>query len=364
LRISNVNHADAPEQAAESALESAPDAPPASVETTLQAALTEESAEKIFIEIGRELRMRRELLSLTHEEVERHIHVRAVFIDALERGDFVQLPSAVQTRGMLANYSDFLDLDTDALLLRFADSLQASHRARHPRAPGSARQSLPVKPRVPPLRSFVAGDLIFGLAVVFMVVALIVWTLGRVFEEQAVPVALPTVPSVSDVLAGTSMPPVAQEVTLIPVEDTPLATEEPAGLPEATEAVPAFDPDIPVNITVVATERTFMRVLVDGEEIFNGRVTPGVVYTYEATTTIRLLAGNGAALRVTYNGRDLGLLGTFGEVVEFIYAADEIVTPLPAASATPTASPVVSQTPSPTVSPTPTAGRTPTGTAP
>ena len=44
------------------------------------------SSQEIFIDIGRQLRERREMLSLIIEEVERHIHVRAAFLRALERG--------------------------------------------------------------------------------------------------------------------------------------------------------------------------------------------------------------------------------------------------------------------------------------
>ncbi len=315
----------------------------------------DETAEKIFAEIGMELRRRRELLSLTPEEVDHHIHIREVFIRAMERGDFSQLPSAVQTRGMLANYAAFLDLDTDALLLRFADSLQASHRARHPVMPGSKRPSFPVKPKVPPLRGFVAGDLLFGLALVVLVVALIVWGLGRVFADQAERVVLPTAPSISDVLAGTSNPLPTQAVIPIPVLDTPVVTEAVSPTAEANLEVPAFtteDPNVAVRVTISVVERTFMRVMLDGEQAFNGRVVPGAAYTYEATTTIQVLTGNGAALRVTYNGRDLGLLGDFGQVVSFIYTANTIITPAPPApSSTPSLPVTVTSTP--TLTPTP-----------
>jgi len=310
----------------------------------------DETAEKIFAEIGLELRRRRELLSLTPEEVDHHIHVRDVFIRALERGDFSQLPSAVQTRGMLANYATFLDLDTDALLLRFADSLQASHRVRYPVIPGKVRQSFLVRPKVPSLRSFMAGDLIFGLLLVVMVVALIVWGLGRIFTDQAETVTLPTAPSISDVLAGTSNPLPSQEVTLIPVLDTPVAEVVITPTPEFDLEVPPADSSVPVRVTIVAVERAFMRVMLDGEEAFNGRVVPGAAYTYEATTTIEVLTGNGAALRVTYNGRDLGLLGTFGQVANYIYTANAIVTPLP--PVLPTSTPTRPVSPTPTLSPT------------
>ena len=72
------------------------------------------------------------MLSLTLEEIERHTRMRAQFMDALEKGNFDELPSPVQTRGMLSNYASFLDLDVDDILLQFADALQARHRERYP----------------------------------------------------------------------------------------------------------------------------------------------------------------------------------------------------------------------------------------
>ncbi len=89
------------------------------------------SADMIFAEIGAQLRARREMISLTADEVERHTKLRAVFVKALEDGALDKLPSPVQTRGMLANYATFLDLDTDTILLRFADFLQARRHEKY-----------------------------------------------------------------------------------------------------------------------------------------------------------------------------------------------------------------------------------------
>src|SRR5690606_2672568 len=117
---------------------------------------------QILREIGRVLRQRRELLSLHFDEIERNTHVKAHYLDALERGALDELPSTVQTRGMLANYATFLDLDVDALLLRFADALQARHRERNPHKP-ARKPGQPILANMPPVRSFMAGDLIFGV---------------------------------------------------------------------------------------------------------------------------------------------------------------------------------------------------------
>jgi hypothetical protein len=91
---------------------------------------------------------------------------------------------------------------------------------------------------------------------------------------------------------------------------------------------------------------------VDGELVFEGRTIPGNAYPFEAEQTIEILAGNGSALRVIYNQRDMGLLGGFGQIASFIYTADEILIPTPALSPTVTITPFVS--PTPTITPSPT----------
>jgi cytoskeletal protein RodZ len=329
--------------------------------TASSATVPTESPEEIFVEIGQRLRKRRELLSLAVDEIERNIRVRGVFIRALEEGAFDRLPSAVQTRGMLANYAAFLDLDTDALLLRFADAIQAGHRMRYPEKPGGNKSPMRVSPSLPPLRSFIAGDLIFGISIAVLLITMAVWGVNRIFSTQsAEQVTLPTAPSISDVLATSQQPTVEQEVTLIPAADTPFL-EVVINTPEATLETPAFNPAINVQVNVVVVERTFLRVLVDGEEVLNGRVTPGATYTYEASDLVEILTGNAAALRITYNGRDLGLMGNFGEVANRIYTAEGVVTPTPVvpptATPTPTSTPTLSSTASATPkSPSPTPG--------
>jgi hypothetical protein len=108
-----------------------------------------------------------------------------------------------------------------------------------------------------------------------------------------------------------------------------------------------------VQVNLVAVERTFMRVVADGKEVFNGRVVPGTAYPFEAEEQIEILVGSGAAIRIVYNGRDLGLLGGLGQVVSNIYRANEIITPT--AQPTPTATitvPATSTLP-PTLTPVP-----------
>ena len=313
------------------------------------------SSLEIHREIGQQLRRRRELLSLTHEEIEQHIHVRAEFLKGLEEGALDELPSPVQSRGMLANYAAFLDLDADALLLRFADALQQGHRERYPEPTGRSRSPLSVSPKLPPLRIFIAGDMIFGIGVAVLLGVFAVWGLGRVITIQSQLNADGEAPSIPDVLADTAVPTGLQDVTVIPAADGPFASITPIAITEVSG--PGADANLRLNI--VAVELAYMRVTVDGKVVFDGRVSRGTAYPFDAQDRVEILTGNAAALRITYNGRDLGLMGNFGEVVDRVYTAQGVVTPTSTQPPTATATPDFTRTPSMTPSATPSLTRTP-----
>ena len=174
---------------------------------------TAQPSDEIFAEIGQELRERREMLSLTQEEIERHTHVRAEFLEGLELGALDELPSLVHTRGILANYAAFLDLDVDTVLLRFADGLQARHREHRPQwQPPRTRPWIAVHTSLPPVRSFIASDLIFGVGVAVVLLLFAVWGISRVMSTRTSTQARATSPSISDILAGTSVATVARRL--------------------------------------------------------------------------------------------------------------------------------------------------------
>lgn len=309
------------------------------------------SSEEIIGNIGLQLRQRREMLSLTLEEIERHTRMRAQFLRTLENGDFEKLSSPVQARGMLSKYAGFLDMDVDDLLLQFAEALQIRHRERHPKKGAGKRERSDIPRSVPTLRSFIAGDMLFGVGMALLLVVFVIWGISSVLAIQSDQIEEvqeeDANPSISEALIGTPVETTVSEVTLIPAEDTPIPES-----PEGTLEIPTLALNVNVQVNIVAVERTFLRVTVDGEVAFDGRTVPGVAYPYEAEESVEVLAGNGAALRVAYNQRDLGLLGGFGQIAHYLYTADTILVPTPVIPPTPTNTPFVSPTPSITPSPT------------
>ncbi len=323
--------------------------------TPATTAASEKSANQLFAEIGSQLHERRNLLSLTLEEIENHTRIRAVYLKAMETGAFEQLPSPVQTRGLLANYASFLDLDTERLMLQFADVLQARHRQKYPEI---VRMKSPVQasPSIPTLRSFIASDVLFGVGVIVIIAGLTFWGVGRLLNPPAVQQSIEsTAPSIAEVLAGTSVASLPQEVTLIPAQDTPLSELEATQANELVDTT-GISEVVNVQVTISAVARAFLRVKADGVEVFNDTVLPGNVYPFEADDQIEVLTGNGAAMRVSYNGRELGLMGSLGEVIDRIYTTQGIATATPTLAPTATAtapiSPTVTSTSTPAATPT------------
>jgi cytoskeletal protein RodZ len=355
------------EEPVEVEVEPEPEAEPAAPETPEPvpvAPRTPTPSQSIFLAIGAELRQRRESLSLTLDEVERHTHVRKHYLQALEAGDFDHLPTSVQARGMLNNYAHFLDLQLDAILLRFAEGLQAQRLERQPqdlessnRTPGHQK---PLRARfehsVPPsIRRFLSFDLIFGGGLILLLLFFAIWGTSQVIGLRAVPKTEANAPSISDVLlvspepgSGTSAAPQTSE----------LITPGTANVPITAVAYPTLIPGH-VQVIVIGLERAWVRVTVDGKIELEGRILAGSAYPFDGSERIEVLTGKGSAVRIIYNQTNLGVMGTIGEVVDLIYTPKNVLkptpTPLPTPTATPRVTPTATRTPTPRYTPTPTA---------
>lgn len=320
------------------------------------------ASEKRLLDIGRTLRERRELLSLTLDEIERHTRIRRHHLEKIEAGAFDELPSPVQARGLLSAYASFLDLDAESLLLRFAEALQMRRQERQPPVPPRKRSAAPRFPLW--LKQFLNADLIFGGSMVLLLFGMAVWGAARLLptRNQAAESATEG-PSISEVLLASpedgQTPTPEAPPTSIPELGTLAPTDAPPqSLPPTATPIIEFAPSPGVNLTVLVAERTYLKVIVDGEVKQEGRVVPGAALQFEGKERIEVLTGSGAAIQVIYNQQNLGVLGSLGEVVHRIYTRNGVETPTPTPSPTGTATP--RQSPTPAFTNTPPATSTPT----
>lgn len=302
---------------------------------------------EILKDIGIQLVQRRQLLGLSLADVEKHTHLRSRYLAALEAGDLEGLPSPVQGRGMLNNYAEFLGMDPEPLMLRFAEMLQTQLAMRQAR-PYPAPQT--IEPRVPASpsllrRIFSSEMLLIGVVVVFLGIFTL-WATIRIFNLRSQQEPTPTAPGIASILLSpptetptpTQPAPTPTQFSTLPVP----AGLESTGTPQATP-LPGTENQIRVYLTV--RQRAWLRVTVDGDIEFEGRVLPGSAYQYVGEETVEVLTSNGAGVQIFFNQQDLGAMGFYGEVVSAIFTLEGIQTPTPFPTMTPTRTPRVTPTP-------------------
>jgi len=312
-------------------------------------------SESSFKKIGETLKSQRETLELTIDDVAQYTHLRIPYLKALEAGEIDSLPSPVQGRGMLNNYAGFLGLDTDQILLQFADGLQSRFAEKTPPTKTPPSRSHPKPHRVE--RKLLSRDLVIGIILALSLVVFIVWGTIQVTAIRSEEIIEPTAPSIADVLlpsATSTLNPTSTPTVVSPVSEKNQSGESPeeAVIEETQDVV--FISDVsegPIQVQIVAKQRAWMRIAVDGNVEYDGRIIPGTIYGFAGEEFIEITTGNGSALKVLYNDQDIGTLGDLGEVVHFVITINGVQTPTPTITPSPTetvtGTPEISLTPTP-----------------
>jgi cytoskeleton protein RodZ len=301
-----------------------------------------ESSVEIFKTIGSTLRERRLALELTLSDAERFTNVKRMYLNALETGGFDELPSTVQGRGMLKNYSKFLALDDTSVMDSYARGLQAQRIERMGNTRRPFQPPLTVKLNIPEKwRRILNPDLILGGLFIVAMFIFIIWGSAQVFSGGE---PTPTeAPSISEVLQQTPSPTVGLTEGLEGTTD-PLAEEETpipgVAVIQSTPTQIATVNSAPLQLYIIAHDRAYVNIIVDGVQAFDGRILPDNVYTYSGQTSIDLLTGNGAALEVYFNQEYLGNLGSVGQVARITFSEQGLSTPTPEALETPIPEPI------------------------
>jgi cytoskeleton protein RodZ len=251
-------------------------------------------------ELGDLLRSEREKKGLSLEEVEEATRIRRRYLEALENGDAAHLPAPVYTQGFIRNYAIFLGLAPQEALALF-------------------RGAEPVSPPVAPLQGALRAAnrpnwiLVIGLLIGLAAVALlIVWGVPYYRDGQA-----PAVPSPSGEAATAT--PLPASATPVPPTATASATPpiQPTLLPTFTATV---TPVAGVQVQVIVTDKSWLRVTVDGQVAYEGTLEAGETHTWTGKDAVTMLSGNAAGTSVIVNGKSQAALGAPGQVVELTWS--------------------------------------------
>jgi cytoskeletal protein RodZ len=149
--------------------------------------------------------------------------------------------------------------------------------------------------------------------------------------------SLTTARTVSSTLSFTTSVPVLPTVTPLPTQvpttlpvksQTPSTTISRATITssETTARVtitptPAVTPTpvAPLTLSLHFLRTCWLRVIVDGKMVFEGTLQPGSIRTWTAQQFITVRLGNAGGVDVIFNGKNEGVAGRPGEVVDRTY---------------------------------------------
>lgn len=235
-------------------------------------------AAEIRAEIGAVLRDARIKRGLSLEAVAAQTRISKRFLDAIENDRFSEFPAIVYLRGFLKGYCEHLDLDFTVLW----DKIEASTKPEQP--PADAAPAADGKPAVPaPVKPAQAHAPAHAHAPAAHAPA---EEQGR--EASSAPLLLVVFAVAAAVGIGIYL---AEDRK--PPETGPEGSTPRVLMPMAHAVAP--------TISVRAIDDVWVRVMVDGAAVFEGRAPRGAVMEWKPTKTVSLRTTSAAALVVSVN---------------------------------------------------------------
>ncbi len=242
----------------------------------------------VMAALGEEFRSAREARGITLSDVAEQIHIRSVYLNAIENEDWKAIGAPVYVRGFIRTYARFLGLDGEDAVARFNEQAPPDRPAHAAVAVdfGSDRE------RSGPSWLVLAGGLVALILVAFVVYEY--WQYAKGSTASAPVAAASAAPQPAAASAGSQ-------------------SAAPSVRPSAPPAAAVHH-----QFAIRLVQRSWLRVTVDGATKIEGIFPAGTARTF-AGSVAEVRAGNAGGVVVTVNGRSSGPMGKEGDVVEQRY---------------------------------------------
>lgn len=272
--------------------------------------------------VGDILRSEREKQRLTIKDVENETSIRALYIEAIEKGDQKALPSEVYVKGFIRNYADFLHLDADALARQYREEIHGIEEAA------------PVVAAIPVSEGGEHGPFSSGsdfrervqkshrtqniLVTVGVILIAFIGSIYYFFGDEPAAKQKPNSAASGGMIRQE--PPVVRSSASSSKESVSPAAEP--SMESATAAAASVNRG--VEVSAKFTGRCWIQAVTDGKVVYEGTAEPNQTLSWKGADRIAVTVGNAGAVDIVYNGRSLGRLGKEGDVVEKRFTRDKV----------------------------------------
>ncbi|MDK2820542.1 MAG: hypothetical protein PWP31_507 [Clostridia bacterium] len=234
--------------------------------------------------VGEILREARQEKAISLREAEEATKIRLKYLEALENGEYDQIPGRVYAQGFLRNYAKYLGLNVSELINQFKEE--------YPPEEEKIIEELTTSVPAPSLKK---SKILFIILGVF----LILWSMNWLYNHYK---PLEQTPLQSSVNEQTTRP------------QSQITTPPPASEIGEIEGL---------EIELKLDGRCWTNVVIDGKDNFSGILNAGESKVFKGDNEIYVKLGNAGAAKIIVNGKVQPSLGDYGEIFEKTFKASD-----------------------------------------
>lgn len=246
--------------------------------------------------VGKLLKEKRLEKGLIIDDVADIIKIRKKYLEAIESGNYGEIPDKVYTKSFLKIYSEFLGLDRVYIVKRYLDEVTQEDPII---APKTYNQHQFGERNYPGDKT--TYNRLFYILVSLLVIAALIWLVNLKLSSR----------NESDRIADNTVK-LEDVQEKKPEETTPPISE----IPEEV-IVPKHSYD-QLTLKISTTAKVWVGITIDNAIQDESTIIANTTKSIEAAKNIKLHIGSAGALLLNINGFDIGDLGKSGEVVDLV----------------------------------------------
>ncbi len=252
--------------------------------------------------VGQKLRAARMQLGIALEEISARTRISVRNLQALENDDLKPFNSAFFYKSFVRQFAQHVKIDYREL----ASGVESvTSGIPQPLMPGQAELTSP-NPKVPALHPKRPKKLRWLYSLTSLMVMLVACSSFNDLWENFRPQWQSKISGVLQLATQHAAQPSSPRIT------------DPSQISEAPIRPPA-NASVAVHLQLSAIERSWLSIMADGVQTFNGFLEPDQTKILEGRQVARIRAGDAGALNVVFNGKEIGSLGPRGQVRTVIF---------------------------------------------
>lgn len=235
--------------------------------------------------MSEELKQRRIELGKSIEEISKLTKIKSSYIQAIEDGNWNQLPLEIYTKSYIKTYSELLGLDSKKFIEDYENYLRNRDDLTKKNIPDFKDKSNSKEEKQNKTKNYPRWTISL---IITLVVFILIFTILH-FDQQEYYIPPPPNPQ-----------PLKSQILDEVKPQKQLSNEE---------------PHKSHILRIEAVDRVWMRIIIDEKEKKEYLLESGQNINLEALKSFKLHIGNAGGVKVYFNNKDLGKLGATGQVV-------------------------------------------------